>query len=200
MWVGFSVPCRRRRFRPHTANAPLKSTRHANAMRTARPALERCNSVRQVLLSPINVSYETGACRRLRPKHPKTRWCGAPYMNGRERVPAMVVGVGCPIKDDDGQRVGAKAARVSKCVRPVIRLHYPATRLTEESPPTAVTRSTGRQQVSHFRLQLLHLFTGTFTPCARQPCQLLRKRPSCRHGPGAGSLEETLKTNSSQVE
>jgi hypothetical protein len=75
-----------------------------------------------------------------------------------------------------GSAWGAKAARVSK-VRPSGNTPTltggPA---TEEIHPQQ-EHGAGRQQISHFRLQLLHLFTGTFTSCARHGTKSLRKTP-----------------------
>lgn len=71
-----------------------------------------CNFVRQAPLSPLNVSYETGACCRLRLK----RLDGVAHLASRmvaKRSRAMAVGLGSPIKADEGQRLGAKAAKVS---------------------------------------------------------------------------------------
>ena len=65
---------------------------------------------RQVLLDPINVSYETGACRRLRRKRPGSGVELLPY-EGCKVVPAMVVGLGVQIKADDGQRSGSESCQ-----------------------------------------------------------------------------------------
>src|ERR1017187_4270024 len=46
---------------------------------------------RQVLLDPVNVPYETGACRRLRRKRPGSGVELLPY-EGCKVVPAVVVG------------------------------------------------------------------------------------------------------------
>jgi hypothetical protein len=62
----------------------------------------------------------------------------------------------------------------------------------EESPSTAATRSPGDQQVTHFRVQLLHLFTGTSTPSARHRANRPTNALAGVHRPSAGSLGETL--------
>ncbi len=80
-----------------------------------------------------------------------------------------------------------------KCFRPVIRRRSLAAELRRKSTYSRNTEP-GRQQVSHFRLQLLHLFTGTLRLCARQPCE---NALAAVRVLAADHLKETLKTNSS---
>ena len=98
------------------------------------------------------------------------------------------------IKAYDGQRVGAKAARVSR-VRPA-----------GNTPALSGGRTTEEihlQQEHGARTPAsLALPSATSAPLHRDTQAMrpptLRKRPrACRQGPGGGSLEETLKTNSS---
>ncbi len=67
---------------------------------------------RQVLLDPINVSHETGVCRRLRRKRSGS---GVEFLlyEGGKVVPAMVVGLGVQIEADDGQLSGSES---SQCI------------------------------------------------------------------------------------
>ena len=151
--------------------------------------------LRQVLISQ-SASRTNGACRRLRPKHPG--WCGAPcFMNGRESGPGPRWSDwgSSIIKAYDGQRVGAKAARVSK-VRPggntPTLTGGPA---TEEIHPQQEhgARTAASLALPSAASAPLHRDTHASAP-ATVPNRC-KNAVADRHRPSAGSLEETSKTN-----